>query len=410
MRWIDHWVGLPVCFLLGIAVFFARRILPLRKRKVSGKKMLAVFKFFGMGSIIEATPLLRAIRQQYPDAPLAFVTFDSNKELLERMTPPMELRIIRTSPAWNFALDVLKTALWLRSRKVEAVVDLEFFSKFSTLLSLASGAHIRIGYHLNDFWRYSLVTHPIYFNYFRHLVDVFCEAGRQMGVTVEDRRLSRIDPGQAGEKSVRTWLAERGWTPEARLLGINVNAAELSYERRWTIERYGAVVEELLRRHADLRIVLAGSASEREYTRSLFDHVPASLHDRIFLAAGEWSLEEFLAGLLLFEAFLTNDSGPMHMAAAQGVGTVSIWGPTRPGFFAPQSDGHTFIWKNYPCSPCVGMFTTFEGMWCNHEGWCMQDIAPDAVIEAVESALRRASQRRGERDPSAAAGRMELQE
>lgn len=395
MRWIDHWVGLPLCFMFGLASTFARAVFPRRKREISGTGTMVVFKFFGMGTIIAATPLLRAIRRRYPKARLVFVTFEGNRPLLERLDLRYELRFIRTASAPAFILDLFRVIYLLRRWKVEAVVDLEFFSRFSTLLSFASWAGVRIGYHLNDFWRNSLVTHPIYFNYFRHLTDVFCEAGRQMGVTVEDVRPSIIDPGDEARGKVSEWLEAQGWCPEMRLLGVNVNASELSYERSWGIERFAAVVEKLLCEHRDLGVVLTGSSEERAYVRSLPDLLPASLRDRVFVAAGEWSLEELLAGLMLFDGFLTSDTGPMHMAGAQGTPMVSIWGPTRPGFFAPKSENHRIVWEDYHCSPCVGMFTAFEGMWCNHEAWCMRSIAPELVIEQVEAMLAARTRRTG---------------
>jgi ADP-heptose:LPS heptosyltransferase len=106
--------------------------------------------------------------------------------------------------------------------------------------------------------------------------------------------------------------------------------------------------------------------------------------------AGEWSLEEFIASLSLMDGLVTNDSGPLHMGAAQGTRMVSLWGPSQPTFYSPRVPGNRVIHEDYPCSPCVCMFTTFEGMWCDHEGWCMQAIRPQTVLEAVEAMLAEA--------------------
>jgi ADP-heptose:LPS heptosyltransferase len=81
----------------------------------------------------------------------------------------------------------------------------------------------------------------------------------------------------------------------------------------------------------------------------------------------------------------------MHLAAAQGAPLVSLWGPGRPEFYAPRVARHEIIYESYPCSPCLYMFTTFEGMWCGHEGWCMQAIATAKVLAAVERTLGGAS-------------------
>ncbi len=392
MRWIDHWVGLPLCFVLAILVWVVRRILPKRRREISGNGTLVVLKFFGLGSIMQATPLLRAIRQQYPSARLAFVTFQANAGLLRRLRVCDELRIIRTDAPRHFVLDTLRQIIWLRRHRVEAVLDLEFFSKFSTLMAFLSGAHIRVGFHLNDFWRYTLVTHPVYFNYYRHITDVYQQMAARIGVTITDTQLSRIDPGEAARQSAERFLREHGWSPGIPLLGVNVNAGDMSLERRWPLERFAVLIHALLDRRPDLRVLLTGSPDEKEYVESIRVHIPPAVHDRIIVSAGSWSLDEFVAALPLLSAYVTNDSGPMHLAASEGVPVVSLWGPGRPDFYAPRTPAHRAVYADYPCSPCLYMFTAFEGMWCDHEAWCMQAIQPGVVVEAVEGVLAAATQ------------------
>ncbi len=105
-----------------------------------------------MGSIIQTTPLLRAIRERYPQAQLVFVTFKSNEKLITKLNICDTVRFIGTNSPFVFVYDVLVQVCWLKLRRVEAVIDLEFFSKFSTLLSFATHAPIRVSFHLNDFW------------------------------------------------------------------------------------------------------------------------------------------------------------------------------------------------------------------------------------------------------------------
>jgi len=390
MRWIDHWVGLPLCFMLGLFVTAIRKMGVRRSRTISGHRSLAVFKFFGLGSIIEATPLLRALRQQYPQARLVFVTFKENEQLVRKLDICTDLRTIRTSSPVNFLSDVLREVVWMYRQRVEAVIDLEFFSKFSTLLSFFTRARIRVGFHLNDFWRHSLITHPIYFNYYRHITDVYRQAGRELGVEIADSQLSRIEIDDEVSNSAEEFLKSNGWSPAKSLLGININAGDMCPERCWPIDRFAELIETLLEKHPDLMMVLTGAGGEREYVSSLVNLLSESARKRTIVSAGQWSLEQFIAALSFFRGFITNDSGPMHLAAAQGVPMISIWGPGRPAFYAPRSprsDNPRIIYSDYPCSPCLYMFTTFEAMWCKHEAWCMQAIEVETVIEAAEAML-----------------------
>ena len=134
-------------------------------------------------------------------------------------------------------------------------------------------------------------------------------------------------------------------------------------------------------------IVATGSPDEQAYVESVSALVDQKYRERIIVAAGALSLMEFVASLSLFAGFVTGDSGPLHVAAAHDVPIVSVWGPSRPGFYCPRVDNIRCIFEDYHCSPCVCMFTTFEGMWCKHEALCMEAIEPQIVLDAIEAML-----------------------
>lgn len=387
MKGIDLWIGLPLCFALGVLVKLRHRFWPRPERPVRENGTLVVSKFFGIGTIMEASSLLAAIRRRYANARLVFLTFQSNEPLLRRLGLCTDVLAIRTRSPFLFALDAARHVIWMRRHDVDAVVDLEFFSKFSTLMSVLGGARMRVGYHLNAFWRSSLLTHPVYFNYYRHVTEIFAHAGSRIDVTVDDRPLSPVPVDEAARARVEGSLRERGWSREERLVGVNVNAGDLSLERRWPVESFVSVIEALIARHPDVRVLLTGAAGEASYVRSVHERLSATARDRALVTAGLWSLDEFIASLERMACFVTNDSGPMHLAAAQGAPLVSLWGPSRPDSWAPRAARHEMIYQDYPCSPCIHMFTTQQGMWCGHEGWCMQAIASATVVAAVERVL-----------------------
>ena len=97
--------------------------------------------------------------------------------------------------------------------------------------------------------------------------------------------------------------------------------------------------------------------------------------------AGETSLKELIAAISRCSVFLTNDSGPMHVAVASGIPTVAIFGPTTRelGFF-PYGKGHTVIEKNLECRPC-GLHGAKECPLGHFQ--CMRQITPDEVFAAV---------------------------
>jgi ADP-heptose:LPS heptosyltransferase len=387
MRAIDHWVGLPLCFGLGALVSLRHKLWSWPERPIRERGTIVIIKFFGLGSIVQSTPLLAAIRRRYPEGRLAFLTFPENEALVRRLNLCTDVLLIRSRSLLAFVLDTLGAIVWMQGQDIDAVVDLEFFTKFSTLLAVLGGARRRVGYHLNAFWRRSLLTAPVYFNYYHHITDVFAQAGRCLDIAVEDDTLTRIPVDDAARTRVERTLRERGWTSGEKLIGVNVNAGEMSLERRWPIASFVELIRVLLARHRDVRVVLTGSPSEADYVGTVVAGLSEADRTRVIVAAGVWSFDDFLAAFERMAAFVTNDSGPMHLAAAQGAPLVSLWGPGRPEFYAPRGGRHEVIYEAYPCSPCLYMFTTFEGMWCHHEGWCMQAIATAKVLAAIERLL-----------------------
>ncbi len=387
MKAVDHWIGLPICFSLGVLVKLRHRFLPRKAQAVRENGTLVVTKFFGIGSIIEASTLLAEIRRRYPNGRLIFLTFQGNEALMRRLDLCTEVRVIRTGSPLTFVGDTLGHILWMRAQDVDALIDLELFSKFSTLISVLGGARMRIGYHLNHFWRSSLLTHPVYFNYYRHITEVFAQAGRRIDVTVPDRPLSPLPVLPKALAKVETTLEQWGIGGATRFVGVNVNAGELSLERRWPMGAFVVLIDRLLAAHPEVRIVLTGAPAEKAYVMRAYERLSEASRARTFVAAGVWNLDEFIAALGLMDCFVTNDTGPLHLAAAQGTPLVSLWGPSRPESWAPRGERHEMLYDEYPCSPCIHMFTTYEGMWCHHEGWCMQAIAPAPVFAAVERVL-----------------------
>ncbi len=143
MRTIDFYLGGATCSLLDIYErirrIFVRTATPTRIRNI------LVMKYLGMGSILLATPTLRELRKAYPECRIVFLTFEGNARLAERLGVIDEVRSLRTSSFPVFARDVLSTLARLRKERFDLVLDLEFFARFSTMVSYLSGAPLRIG-------------------------------------------------------------------------------------------------------------------------------------------------------------------------------------------------------------------------------------------------------------------------
>lgn len=114
--------------------------------------------------------------------------------------------------------------------------------------------------------------------------------------------------------------------------------------RRWDADRYAGLARRLAGR--GLRVAVFGSPAERELTAAVAGGHALDL-------GGRTDLPLLAAGLAECALLVTNDSGPMHLAAAVGTRTVSLWGPGDPAVTRPLGDGHLLLRGDLPCIPCT---------------------------------------------------------
>ena len=382
MRWVDRFAGIPLCHLVGRwhqCATWLRRI-PARQ---SGETVV-VLKMFGLGSILLSFPFLSALKHFRPEAKIIFVSFASNRSLIERAPVPVEVLTIRTETFSAFCSDALHTIRTIRSRKPREIYDLEFFSKFSTLVCALSGASRRYGYDLAARWRRLNITHPVQYRSGIHVVDLFLdqlppEVPRQHPPSVGLRR-----PSVAEHDALSRVLAADG-IDGRKLVAVNVNAGPTSLERRWPLERFAATLLAYLDHRPESIILLTGDESERSYVQELLRIAPA-LNGRALNYAGRLSLGEFLALLERVAWLLTNDSAPMHCAASIGTPVIALFGPESPAMYGPTGNAR-ILYAGLPCSPCLSVYHAKQFL-CPYGALCMKSIATGEVLEAVLDAER----------------------
>ncbi len=180
--------------------------------------------------------------------------------------------------------------------------------------------------------------------------------------------------------SCRSILAGEGVTATEQVIGICPGAAYGS-AKRWLPERFAKVADELVSRY-QTRIVILGSASEGDVATEVartMKHTPVDL-------TGKTTLGELMAVLERCMLLITNDSGPMHLAAALDVPQVSIFGSTSPTATGPRSNAAQVIHNPVSCSPCFLRE-------CPIDFRCMTGIGVEAVLQAAHHGVLQGKRR-----------------
>jgi heptosyltransferase II len=167
------------------------------------------------------------------------------------------------------------------------------------------------------------------------------------------------------------------------VFGLNPGA-EYGPAKRWPIERFAAAAREIQRRTDCTWILFGGQGDVPLAGQIEFEILPlGGTQSAILNLAGKTSLRELMALLKLCRVLLTNDTGPMHVAAALGTPVVVPFGSTSPELTGPGLPGdarHRLLKSDAPCSPCFRRE-------CPIDFRCMNGISVERVVEAVLSAI-----------------------
>lgn len=212
-----------------------------------------------------------------------------------------------------------------------------------------------------------------------HQVEDYEELLAAAGILPPEEWHPHLQTDEAARTAGRDAL-ERGGVQKAGgpLIGI-FPGAEFGPSKRWPWQRFAELTHLLRRRMRDARLLLL--AGPKEVWSTVRIHEASG--KLVPVLGADLDLGQ-LAGLLeCLDLLITNDSGPMHMAAALGVPCVSIFGPTDPRRTRPYGDAHEVLYTDRWCSPCFRKRCPLL-----HQK-CMKDIEVDLVADAAVAAVNR---------------------
>lgn len=364
----DKYVGTVLC---GFASLFKRK----KNRTPSNIKNVLIIKMFGLGSIILMTPMVKLLRQAYPYARIHFLTFAMNKDIVDIYQVADEVYTVRKDSFSTLLKDGLTVLSKIRNKKMDVIFDAEFFSRLTAFFCFLVGARYIVGFYNPCIYRGNLLDQRCYFNPYRHITENFLELGRAICYAEEKFAVNSPAYLPAQEEAVLHKLKSLGVNFEHKIIVFNPNISELCpwIDRRWPLERFTRLGKMLLSKGYD--VIVIGAPAERNTSETL----AANIGGNTLSLAGKTSLLDLV--ILLKRSFLlvTNDSGPLHIAASLGTPTFSFFGTDTPVIYGYSSPRHTIFYKNLACSPCLSVFNFKRGR-CDLEVRCIRDITLEEVI------------------------------
>lgn len=323
-----------------------------------------------IGDAVMTTPALMAVRETFPDAEISLLANPLVGQLLQGHPAVNRVVFFDRKAQHNGLTGRLRLAQQLRQERFDLALILPN-SFDSALVPWLTRIPQRWG-KASDCRSWLLTRrfhdqpraepeHEVY--YYLRLLESFGIKG--------DVTQPFLATTLAEDQAAAELLGEYGISANDRLLGINAGAS-FGSAKRWYPERFAEVAQRLAaERHA--KVILFGGPDEIEIVAV----IEQSLAGRCLNMAGKTSVRQLMALIKRCSFFITNDSGPMHIAAAFGVPLVAIFGPTDHVGTAPVSEKAVIVRQPVDCAPCKLRV-------CPTDHRCMTAVTARQVVQASE--------------------------
>ncbi len=331
---------------------------------------ILLLKPSSLGDVVQALPVLRRLKQHLPDSQIYWWIESTLAPLLEGdpdLSGVVRFERRRWARPTNWG-ELWRSVLWLRRQRFDWVIDLQCLARSGAFAWLTNGKLLvgldepREG--ARGFYDY-IVRRP---SFHTHAVDWYLGVLPLLGIP-QNGPFEWLPQRAAAAAAVRQkWpVRQHRWIllqPGARWLN-----------KRWPIEHFCQLVRQFPSNGSEVRFALLGGQEDRELGRQLAHAAP----ERCLDLTGQLTLSELVEWIRLGEVMVTNDTGPMHVAAALGKPLVALFGPTEPRRTGPYGQLQDVLQHPLPCSPCFRHRCTYS-----QPLQCLRALSPEQVLAALK--------------------------
>jgi len=399
VRLVDYWIGIPSCFILTIFYKIKKLFIKVPKSDYQPKKILFI-EFSEMGSAILAYSAMQKAKELYPNTELYFWIFHKNRESVYVLDiiPRENVITVKDGSLSAFLVDIIKSLIYIRKEKIDAAIDMELFSRSSSILSFLTGAKMRVGFNrfcLEGLYRGDLHTHKVNYNPYLHISKNFLSLVYSLKKdpkyipllkeSLMDYDTSMPEVKSKEEEKIRIITKLRDINPQvslrSRIVILNPGINEILPLRKWPIGNYIELAKKLLE-DKEVFLVLIGTELQSKYGEMMFDQVSSP---RMLNLIGKTDIGELLCLYNISRLLIGHDSGATNLASLTGIHIIVLFGPETPLLYAPLTRNKTVFYANFACSPCLSAYNHRRSMCKDNK--CMQAIAVEEIYSAAKNVI-----------------------
>jgi len=339
-------------------------------------RKIGIFQTSFIGDSILTTPLVQKTAKLFPEAKIVVITRPQTEDIFKPLKEVSEI-ILNDKRGWNKIAGVWKTANAIKKSGIDILL-VPHRSFRSALIAWLSRVPIRIGFTSSEGW--FLYTKTVPFSWMIH--DAERNLSLLQGIVKEKFTAQKLsmDYSASAEENVERLMKDFNLNGKT-LVGIHAGSAWPT--KCWPMESYVELISRLQTELGVQAVLVGGGQKDTDLGEKICQLAKGGHAASL---CGKTSLADLMALMGHFKLFITNDSGPMHMATAFNVPTLAIFGPTTRelGFF-PYGEGHRVVEvKDLPCRPCA----LHGGKKCPLGHFkCMKDISVDEVFKNAKEML-----------------------
>ncbi len=330
-----------------------------------------------IGDVILTTPSFEALRKTYPQAKISVLVAPETAEIVEG-NPNIDEVIIDDKKKAHKGWKIFKLVSLLREKKFDLAVIFHTKNRTNLLCFLAGIPH-RLGYRNNKLG--FLLTKPVKdvrAEGKKHEVEYCLELLKHVGVIDADASRLFMPIRRESEEWALNFL--RTCHAENSKPLICVHPAASCISKRWPAKKFAELINLLVPKYK-AAIILIGGLDAEVIVREIMKDIHAPVVD----AVGKTSVSQLASLLKKSHLLISNDSGPVHVAAAVGTSVVSIFGRNQAGLspqrWRPLGKNDIVLHKEVGCSICLAHR-------CDIEFKCLEAITPPEALEAVDAIFK----------------------
>ena len=376
IKFVDKYLGNLICNFLGV----------FNKNKSSDKKIdfskILIIQLWGIGETILTLPAIEALRKKFPKAEVNVLATSRNKDIFFNNKNINRIFALKLIPFSVIAF-IMKNI-----KKYDLAIDMEEYLNTSAVISFFAGKK-NVGYSHNS--RAKLYDVKIKYNDKQHASQTFLDLARALDINCDADKLPMLNFSKHDENFVDKFFRSNGIKDKDFAVCVAPGAAESAKARMWPYDRYAGLCDEIIAKY-DAKLIFIGSSNEIE----LIGNIQKIMENKnkTVNAAGKITLNQLFYLISKCNLFIGNDAGPMHIAAAQGIKTLGLFGPNLPIRFGPYGKGNIGLYKGHNCefSPCINVHKgqvpdCLYPKNSNDYQKCMKNISVDDVLKEIEKMI-----------------------